>query len=103
MDLSQLKKIMDKEKAKVIIVENGEPILIVSPFENDQQSLPLQSSQNFTIVKEEKSLFPRNALDKKTEKAQDMVEQEAKIIQNTDLLTEEEMPSNDLTVEDLPF
>ena len=103
MDLNQLKKIIDKEKAKVIIVENGEPILIISPFEDNQQSLPLKSSQNFTIVKEEESLFSKNALDKKIEKAQDIAEQGQKIIQNTNLLTEEEMPSNELTVEDLPF
>jgi hypothetical protein len=103
MDLNQLKKIIDKEKAKVIIVENGEPILIISPFEDNQQSLPLKSSQNFTIVKEEESLFSKNALDKKMEKGQDIVKQGQKIIQNTNLLTEEEMPSNELTVEDLPF
>ncbi len=103
MDLNQLKKIIDKEKAKVIIVENGEPILIISPFEDNQQSLPLKSSQNFTIMKEEESLFSKNALDKKMEKGQDIVKQGQKIIQNTNLLTEEEMPSNELTVEDLPF
>jgi len=77
--------------------------LIISPFEDNQQSLPLKSSQNFTIMKEEESLFSKNALDKKMEKGQDIVKQGQKIIQNTNLLTEEEMPSNELTVEDLPF
>ncbi|MEA3452890.1 MAG: hypothetical protein U9Q96_00955 [Patescibacteria group bacterium] len=103
MDLKQLKKIMDKERAKVIIVENGEPILIVSPFESSQQSLPLESSQDSVIEKKEDSLFPENVLDKSTEKVKDMGKKESEVIQRTDLLTEEEMPSNELTVEDLPF
>ena len=103
MDLNQLKKIIDKEKAKVIIVENGVPILIVSPFEESQQALPLQSLKDFTITKDEQSLFSKDTLDKETEKVQDAMDQESESIQNTDLLTEEEMPSNELTVEDLPF
>jgi len=103
MDLNQLKKIMDKENAKVIIVENGEPILIVSPFKSSQQSLPLESSQDFIITKNESSLFPKNALDKSAKKVQDIVKQESEIIQRTDLLSKEEMPSDELTVEDLPF
>lgn len=103
MDLNQLKKIMDKENAKVIIVENGEPILIVSPFKSSQRLLPLQSSQNFIIAKSKPSLFPKNTLDKSAEKVQDIAKQESEIIQRTDLLTKEEMPSDELTVEDLPF
>jgi len=94
---------MEKENAKVIIVENGEPILIVSPFKDSQQSLPLESSQDFTIAKNEEFLFPKKELDKKTEKTKDAKEQELRVVQNTDLLTEEEMPSNELTIEDLPF
>jgi hypothetical protein len=82
MDLNQLKKIMDRERAKIIIVENGEPIMVVSRFEDYQQRL----------------LF-----DKKKERLENTLSRQPKIIQSTKLLTKEEMPADELTVEDLPF
>ena len=85
MDLNQLKKIMEKERAKVIIVENGEPILVVSLFDEEQQQLSLER------------------VDKRAKKTEYMAEQGPKIIQSTDLLTKEEMPADELTIEDLPF
>ena len=33
MDLNELKKIIDGEASKVIIVENGEPVFVVMSFE----------------------------------------------------------------------
>jgi|AntAceMinimDraft_18_1070375.scaffolds.fasta_scaffold00688_27 hypothetical protein len=95
MDLKQLKEIMEREGGKVIIVENNEPILIVSLFKEKQRKLTLEHSFSLDAnsAKDENS-----ALEKKPE-----IEKEQKIIQGTELLTKEEMPSDELTVEDLPF
>ena len=39
MDLAELKRILQKDKGKIIIVENGKPVMIVLPYENqDSQS-----------------------------------------------------------------
>jgi len=85
MDLNQLKKIMDTEKAKIIIVENGEPIMVISRFDDYEQR--------------QQSLV----LDKKTKTLENISHPHQKIIQSTKLLTREEMPADELTVEDLPF
>ena len=37
MDLKQLQELMKREKGKVIIVEDGEPVLIVMPYEKETQ------------------------------------------------------------------
>jgi len=34
MDLEELKRILKKDKGKIIIVENGKPVMIVLPYEN---------------------------------------------------------------------
>ena len=79
-----MKKIMEKAGGKVIIVEDGEPTLIISLFDEERQ-LSLEG------------------LDKKAKKTEYTAEQEPKIIQSTDLLAKEEMPADELTIEDLPF
>lgn len=93
MDLNQLKKIIEKVKTTVVIVENGEPILIVSPFEEQQQQLSLDSS----------SFVKNDRVEEISKKEEEIIKQSPKIIQNTDLLTREEMPADELTIEDLPF
>lgn len=37
MNLEDLKKILRKDKGKIIIVENGEPVMIISPYEYDSE------------------------------------------------------------------
>ena len=41
MDLEELKRILKKDKGKIIIVENGKPIMIILPYEDQD----LQNSQ----------------------------------------------------------
>jgi len=102
MDLNQLKKLIYKENAKVIIVENGEPILVVSKFKESGEQLSLHP-----ISEEQKplssSLIKDEGLDKKEEIVEDIAVKPEKIIQDTEVLTKEELPADELTVEDLPF
>ena len=73
MNIQELKNILDKENAKIIIIEDGVPILVVSRFEKTQETLPLDNHQDIDDT------------------------------QNTELLTQEEVSNEELTVEDLPF
>ena len=34
MDLEELKRILQKDKGKIIIVENGKPIMVILPYED---------------------------------------------------------------------
>lgn len=83
MDLNQIKKIIDKEGGKVIIVENDQPILIISKVEGEYQ---------------QKMSFDRNR-----QEPQKVFDQKREISQSTELLAKEELPTEELTVEDLPF
>ncbi len=73
MDIKELKNILDKENAKIIIVEDGVPVMVVSKFKGAQESLPLDKPH--------------------------LIED----TQNTEFLTQEEVSNDELTVEDLPF
>lgn len=44
MDLQELQRILEKDKAKIIIIENGKPVMIVLPYEIQD----LQNSQEDT-------------------------------------------------------
>jgi len=37
MDLNEIKKIIEQDNAKIIIVENGEPVIVVSSFADYQK------------------------------------------------------------------
>ena len=37
MDLEDLKRMLKKDKGKIIIVENGKPVMIISPYEDDNE------------------------------------------------------------------
>jgi hypothetical protein len=76
MDIKELKNILDKENAKIIIVEDGVPVMVVSKFEGAQESLPLDIPQE----------IPNN-----------------EVTQGTEFLTKEDVSNDELTVEDLPF
>ena len=83
MDLNQIKKLIDKEGGKVIIVENGEPVLIISRIEGEHQQ--------------------KMALEKRRQESGGGFGQNREISQSTELLAKEELPAEELTVEDLPF
>ena len=34
MDLKELKRILEKDKGKIIIVEDGKPIMVILPYED---------------------------------------------------------------------
>ena len=48
MDLNELKKVIEGETSKVIIVENGEPVFVVMSFEEYKRTKgqPANSSNN---------------------------------------------------------
>ena len=39
MDINEIKKIIEKDKGKFIIVENGEPIMVITSFEEYKKKL----------------------------------------------------------------
>lgn len=39
MDLEDLKRILKKDKGKIIIVENGKPVMIISPYLDDNEDV----------------------------------------------------------------
>ena len=39
MDLEDLKRILKKEKGKIIIVENGKAVMIISAYEDDDNEI----------------------------------------------------------------
>ncbi len=54
MDLKELQSLVKREKSRVIIIENGEPVLVVLPYEEykkeenfeNGQALPLKEEEN---------------------------------------------------------
>ena len=109
MDINDLKKIVEQEKAKVVIVENGKPVLIVSPFKNEQQQkLEFGEKKNREIMEihEEEKKGKTGYLSKedKNQGKVDSIEKERETInQSTEIISKEEMPLEELRVEDLPF
>jgi len=74
----------------------------VSKFEEASEQLSLhpiteeQEPLSSPLIKDE-------GLDKKEEIVEDIATKPEKIIQDTEVLTKEELPADELTVEDLPF
>jgi len=92
MDLQEIKNLLAREKnAKIIIVEDGKPVMVISGIENNeiQPSLDFdkQENQQERIVEE-----PKNK--------EGLTED---IRQSTELIAKEEMPVDELRVDDLPF
>lgn len=83
MTLKQLREIMEREGAKMIIVEDGEPVMIISPLQTGKQ---VQFN-----------------LDKKENKEDNDHKDIKEINQNMELITKDELPVDELRVEDLPF
>ena len=92
MDLQEIKNLLAREKnAKIIIVEDGKPVMVISGIENNeiQPSLDFdkQENQQERIVEE-----PKNK--------EGLTED---IRQSTELIAKEEMPVDESRVDDLPF
>jgi len=49
MDLKELQELMDKEKGKVIIVENGKPVMVITPY---QEYAKAQEEEPFDGIEE---------------------------------------------------
>jgi len=45
MDLEELKRILEKDKGKIIIVENGKPLMVILPYENPGPKDPPKDMQ----------------------------------------------------------
>ncbi len=48
MNLEEIKQILEKEKGKIVIVENGEPTMVISPFDNKKKNKPNPVPQELT-------------------------------------------------------
>ncbi|MCD5396514.1 MAG: hypothetical protein LR000_02530 [Candidatus Pacebacteria bacterium] len=86
MDLHLIKKLLEKEKAKIVIVENGKPIMVISPIESYLQEKNPKSESNPGVEQKELG-FEREQSQK-----------------DTILLPEERKEeSKGLTIDDLPL
>lgn len=91
MDLQEIKNLLSREKnAKIIIVENGKPVMVISGVENSDAQPKLDFSgrggRQETIIEETEN--------------KDIAED---VRQSTEVIAKEEMPIDELRVEDLPF
>lgn len=80
MDFNQIKRMLEKEDVKIIIVENGQPLMVISRYRDYQQL----------------------DLDKKAREI-DNIAKKSRETQSTETITREEMPLEELRVEDLPL
>ena len=53
MDLEELKRILQKDKGKIIIVENGKPVMIIYPYEYDGESKARQEEVVEPLLRDE--------------------------------------------------
>lgn len=87
MDFDLIKKIIAKEKAKIVIVENGEPIIIISDFKeyfSSEKNTPQPKQTSITQEQEKDIIF---AQAKKEEK----------------IFLPKEEKDKELTIDDLPL
>lgn len=67
MDLNEIKNIIEEEKGKFIVVENGKPILVITSFEEyknqkggfKDQRLPLQETPASIDFSEDEKQLPK--------------------------------------------
>ena len=96
MDLQEIKNLLAQEKnAKIIIVEDGKPVMVISRIDNNeaQSSLAFDRQERKPESKEEEII-------KEPEEKEELIKD---ISQSTELIAREEMPVDELRVEDLPF
>ena len=102
MDLEMIKKIIEKEKGKVIIVENGKPILVISSFDVDFQDK--NSDKNVSETNNPSKVEKKNT-------SNSSIPLPEKMPQNETLLSEGnqkekkfgEEESEEITLDDLPL
>ena len=58
MDLEDLKRILQKDKGKIIIVENGKPVMIVLPYENQDLGKSQEEAVEPLLEEEEAGSVP---------------------------------------------
>jgi PHD/YefM family antitoxin component YafN of YafNO toxin-antitoxin module len=58
MDIKELKEIIEKEKGKIIIVENGKPVIIAMSFEEYMSKKEEESEEKIIPFKKEESELP---------------------------------------------
>jgi len=80
MDLEEIKKIIKINKSKIIIVENGKPLFVISPYEETKEELSERHSieqrnfsedSEFRGSKEKNTLYPKE-LEEDTPKLEDL-------------------------------
>lgn len=100
MDLETIKKILEKEGGKVIIVEEGKPTLIISKFEEDIQS---------TVKRDNPSENTNPKVESSTEQSNNSIQLPEKTPQQETLLSEgvatekETQETEEITLDDLPL
>ena len=91
MDLQDIKNLLSREKnAKIIVVEDGKPVMVISGVENSD----MQSKLDFSKL----NAKPEIELEEPEER--ESIEDTR---QSTEVIGKEEMPVEELRVEDLPF
>ncbi len=82
MDLQEIKNLLE-ENTKIIIVEDNEPVMVISSLKNNVDQKKLELDQKPIELKGE--------------------EKKPDVSQSTEVIAKEEMPVDELKLEDLPF
>lgn len=89
MDLEQIKNLLKDGTTKVVVIEEGKPIMVISGLAETSN----QARLAFDNPEKKEA---------RTEK-QEPAESKQEISQSTEVISKEEMPVDELRVEDLPF
>ncbi len=82
MDLQEIKNLLE-DNTKIIIVENDKPIMVISSLKSNADQKKLDLNQKPIELRAE--------------------EKKPDISQSTEVIAKEEMPVDELRLEDLPF
>ena len=100
MDLEEIKNLLAQEKnVKIIIVEDGKPVMIISGVENNEMQPKLDFIKKES-KQESKQESGRERIIQEPQEKEGLAED---IRQSTELIAKEEMPVDELRVDDLPF
>jgi len=90
MDIEQIKQLIQTDKAKIIIMEEGKPVLVILSFEDYQKILPKKKGR---VLDND----PENEHNDKQ-----IVSQQASN-REKNFQSQNEQAASDLTIDDLPF
>ena len=100
MDLEEIKNLLAQEKnAKIIIVEDGKPVMVISGIKNNE----IQPSLDFDKQENQQQRKQENQQERIVEEPKNRGGLTEDIRQSTELIAKEEMPVDELRVDDLPF